>query len=476
VILCRVSCRRILLAKKLLSQPDKSDPAARGKGEGSAMRVRTKSLAVLMTATTAALFASVVTPQQASAADLILGANSYTANTTALTITGPSLTVHGTNVGGIAVFTFGTVSVPNGANLTVKGSRPFKLVATHALIVAGVIQSNGRDSSGLGPYAGGAGGGAGGVGGPGSVGFAAGKGPGGGHVASDKYDGGGGGGFGGKGARGGVCSDGMQCANTTGPAGAAGVANGNLNLVLHGGSGGGGASTVGGGGGGGAIGLFGASITIQSSAAIYAEGGDGTQGSWGASGGGSGGGVILHGNAIALDGYISVIGGAGGGGGCCGDGGGGGGGRIAIQYKSLSTHATFTAVASGGDSGTVPLDHGGLSLDAHGGNGLVTYAQIDASKLTIGANKTITRGHTVTIATKLTDAGTGLAIGARPVTLWKKPKSGGSWTKIATKTTSAAGTASVLAKPGASAVFQWRFGGTLIHLRANSPTQTITVH
>jgi hypothetical protein len=60
--------------------------------------------------------------------------------------------------------------------------------------------------------------------------------------------------------------------------------------------------------------------------------------------------------------------------------------------------------------------------------------------------------------------------------LWRKPKSGGSWAKIATRTTSSSGGAAVTVKPGASALYQWRFGGTLIHLAANSPVQTITVH
>jgi hypothetical protein len=106
----------------------------------------------------------------------------------------------------------------------------------------------------------------------------------------------------------------------------------------------------------------------------------------------------------------------------------------------------------------------------------MTFAQIDASKLAISANKTITKGHSTTTGTKLTDAGTGAALGGRTVALWKKPKSGGSWTKIATKTTSSSGAASVSVKPSASTLYQWRFGGTLIHLKANSAVETITVH
>jgi hypothetical protein len=429
------------------------------------MQMRKKSLSIFMAATTGALFTSVVAAQQASAADLILGSHTYLANTTALTLTGPSVNVHGTNVGGVAVFKFHTIALPTGGSITASGSRPFELLATGSIVVGGVISSNGTSASDGVPAAnaGGAGGGAGG----GNANHA-GHGPGGGGHANSTANGGGGGGFGGKGAAGGVDGSGV--------AGVGGAANGDLNVRLQGGSGGGGASNVGGGGGGGAIGLFGSSVTIQAGAVVVADGGNGDSGSAGASGGGSAGGIIVHGSVVHLAGELLADGGGGGGGGCCGDGGGGAGGRIAIQYKSFSSRAELVTQVFGGDSGSVDLGHGSLSPSVTGANGLVSYAQIDASKLSISANRSITKGHTTTTATKLTDAGTGAAVAGRTVTLWRKPKSGGSWAKIATRTTSSSGGAAVTVKPGASALYQWRFGGTLIHLAANSPVQTITVH
>lgn len=439
------------------------------------MPVRKKSLSLLMATTTGALFASVVTAQQAHATDLIFGSNPYNANTSTMTITGLGVNVHGTSVGGVAVFKFHTITIPNGATITATGSRPFELVATGALVLGGVIEANGVSATEFtaGPNAGGAGGGAGGV-----DTSSNGKGPGGGKHASSGDNGGGGGGFGGVGARGGV--------ETVGTGGAGGAAYGDLNVRLQGGSGGSGATRidsglkVGGGGGGGAIGLFGASVTMQPTSVIVSAGGDGASGGCGASGGGSGGGLIIHGNSVVLDGTIVAAGGSGGKGGACGDGGGGAGGRVAVQYKNFVSHATLVTVLNGGASGNASsvCCTGGThpSPNATGGNGRLTFAQIDASKLTIGANKSIIKGHTTTVATKLTDAGTGLAIGGRTVTLWKKPKAGGSWTKIATKTTGSGGATSVTVKPGSSTIYQWRFAGTLIHLKASSPTQTITVH
>src|SRR5690348_7401541 len=108
------------------------------------MRARKKALSVVMATTTGALFVSVVTAQQAFAADLILGSNAYTADTTAMTISGPSLTtVHGTSVGGVAVFKFHVITIPAGATITASGSRPFELLATGPLVLGGAISSNG---------------------------------------------------------------------------------------------------------------------------------------------------------------------------------------------------------------------------------------------------------------------------------------------------------------------------------------------
>src|SRR5439155_2253935 len=142
---------------------------------------------------------------------------------------------------------------------------------------------------------------------------------------------------------------------------------------------------------------------------------------------------------------------------CCGGGGGGGGGRIAIQYKSFVSHSQLVTETNGGKSDEVDTGACGCSgnstfpsLDAFGGDGRVTFAQVDASKLTIGASKTITLGTSVTISTHLTDAGTGAALGGKTVTLWKRSVSATTWTLIATKTTSATGGASLSVKPSGS--------------------------
>jgi hypothetical protein len=440
------------------------------------MRIRKQSLAVLVAMTTGLLFTVGVAAPPAGAADLVLGANAYVADTTALTLSGPGLLVHGTNVGGIAVFKFGTIILPSGGSITATGTRPFELFATGALVVGGVITSNGASATDFvaGPMAGGAGGGAGGK----DI-TAKGQGPGGGGISTNANNGGGGGGFGGPGARG---------ANVgTGTTAAGGAGYGNLDVKLQGGSGGGGSATIStsfpgaGGGGGGAIGLFGGSVTLQSTAVISASGGNGAVGGGGGSGGGSGGGIVVHGSTVNLEGVLVATGGQGGRGGCCGDGGGGAGGRIAIQFRTLFSRTALTTVVNGGASGGVSTtgccSHGTLSPDVSGANGRVTFAQIDASRLTIGRSATITKGHTVTIATQLTDAGTGAAIGGLPVTLYRRGAVAGSvFTPVITKTTSASGTAAVVLKPLASTIYQWRFAGSLIHLPVNSVGQTITVH
>lgn len=442
-------------------------------------RARRKSLALVVATTTGALITGVAAAPQADAAiNLTLGPGSYTADTTHLTLTGGSVSLTGVNQGGIAVFKFGNLTVQSGATIVATGSRPLELLASGSLTVGGLIESNGADAvrGDLSSGTGGAGGGGGGI----RPGTLKGGGPGGGSAGTvDSENGGGGGGFGGKGARGGTCNSG-DCPGETGVGGAAGPAYGDLNVKLQGGSGGGpGASDARGGGGGGAIGLFGNSVNIQSGAAVVADGGSGDTGSGGASGGGSGGGVIVHGNSVTLNGVLIANGGAGGAGGCCGDGGGGAGGRVAVQYKSFVSNFEIIVEAVGGASGTHssgPYGHGGLSPDTNGANGSITFTQIDASHLTIGGNRTISKGTSVTIATKLTDAGTGNAIGGQSVSLWRKPASGGSWTKVTSKTTSSSGTASVSVTPTASTIYQWRFGGTFVHLATNSPTETVTVH
>ncbi len=438
------------------------------------MRSTTKKVGTLLAATTGALFLTFVEAPQANAANLILSPGAYTVNTTTLKLTGPSVNVTGTNVGGVAVFKFGTISVPNGVTITATGKRPLELLSTNSLLLGGTIDASGVSATDFiaGPNAGGPGGGAGGAD------FAhAGVGPGGGGHGSLFTDGAGGGGFGGRGARGGI-----QAA-TLGIGGKGGLKNGNLNLALQGGSGGGGAATggsgVGGGGSGGAVALVGASVTLSSSAVVVANGGGGAVGGGGGSGGGSGGGVVVHGNSISLDGVIVVAGGAGGAGGCCGDGGGGAGGRIAIQSKSLTSHATLVLVVNGGSSGTRSTSgccgHGGLSPDATGASGLITFANIDPSKLTIGASKTVKKGTTVTVATRLTDRANGKPIAHDKVSLYKRTSKSGPFTKVITKTTSSKGKAKVLLVVKKFTQFQWRYAGGWVHDRATSAKQSIHI-
>jgi hypothetical protein len=420
----------------------------------------TRSMSVMAVAGACALGAGMLVAPPAQAAALVLSAGTYTADTTALTLTGPSVNVHGVSSHGVAVFSFQTITIPSGATIVATGSRPFELKATGALVLAGSIRSDGTDAStGInGPNPGGAGGGAGGT-----DGTAAGAGPGGGGAPSNTTSGGGGGGFGAPGARG---------ASVSGTGGTAGAQYGDLNVRLQGGSGGAGGSNAGGGGGGGAVGLFGSSVTVADSGVISASGGSGNGASFGGSGGGSGGGIIIHGNSVQLDGVLVAAGGSGGGGGGYGDGGGGAGGRIAVQYKTFLSRATLITVVNSGSSGTVgPYGHGTLSPDAQGGNGRFTVAQIDASQLTIAGPTSAAKGKTVTLSTKLTDAGTGKAVAKAPVTLYKK--AGSKWVKVATKTTSSTGAAKASVKLTATTTFQWRFGGTLIHLKASSATKTV---
>jgi hypothetical protein len=424
--------------------------------------------AVLLTASTAAMFTTaLVTAQEASAANLILAPGAYTADTSTLKLTGPGTNITGLNIGGVAVFKFNTINIPSGATITATGKRPFELMAVNSLILGGSISATGTSAATqiAGPNAGGAGGGAGGA-----DSTAGGGGPGGGGKASNTNNGGGGAGFAGKGARGGVEVGG------TGTAGSGGAAYGNLNLKLQGGSGGAGASNVGGGGGGGAIGLFGSSVTIQSTGSVVASGGAGGGGAFGGSGGGSGGGIIVHGTSIEIDGVLVAVGGSGGGGGGYGDGGGGAGGRIALQYKSFISRGAMVTVVTGGSSGTSgPYGHGGLSPDVAGANGLLTVAHIDASVLTIGASKTVKKGTAVTVATRLTDRSTAKPIAKQKVTLYKRTSTSGLWSKVATKTTSSTGRASVLVAPTRFTQFQWRYGGALVHDPVKSPLQSISI-
>jgi hypothetical protein len=316
----------------------------------------------------------------ASAADFSakLG-EEYTFDTSALTLTGPGgLVTTGADQGGIAVFSFDNVSIEEGAEVFAEGSRPLEIKAAGAFTLGGSIEASGFDASDGSKveFPGGPGGGAGGA----EVGKA-GSGPGGGGASQDSESGGAGGGFGGRGAAGGEPGG-----------GAPGVAYGDLNLALQGGSGGAGGSNTGGGGGGGGIELSAASLTIDKSGEVLAFGGNGQSAGDGASGGGSGGAIILNALTLKVSGFLDAEGGAGGGGGCCGDGGGGGGGRIAYQYGTLEGEGE--AIVAGGESGVINLPHGGESPDPAGASGVITKTQV-ASAATSAASSIAPTGATL---------------------------------------------------------------------------------
>lgn len=316
----------------------------------------------------------------AGAVDFTPGPGAYTADTSALTLTGPGVSVTGQNMGGVAVFNFANINIPAGATIFATGSRPFELQASGSFNLDGVIDGNGTSALNFDqfpttpppPNAGGAGGGFGG-----KDSTQPGGGSGGGGVASAGSHGAGGGGFGGAGAPGGCDPPSCPSGQT---AGAGGNAYGNLDVLFQGGSGGGGASgpaafdSVAGGGGGGAIAIFAGSLTTTSGSVIEANGGDGAVGGSGASGGGSGGGILLHANTINVNGLLSATGGKGGAGGCCGDGGGGAGGRIAYQYAQLvSGGATdVTGGFSGANSNPPGFTSGGPSPVPQAGSGVVS--------------------------------------------------------------------------------------------------------
>ncbi len=360
-------------------------------------------------------------PAAAQAADFNPAPGTYTADTTTLKITdGSAATVAtGTNQGGVAVFSFGDVTIAGGVTINASGSRPLKIVASGDMTVVGTINGNGASAVDFDQGAGAAGGPGGGAGGSGNITtWTKGVGPGGGGRAANAADGGAGGGFGGKGARGGT-----QNGGGVGVGGAAGVVNGDLNLALAGGSGGSGSSDVAGGGGGGAIALFADNLTV--SGIIFADGGGGGVGS-GASGGGSGGGITVHGDCVEVTGFLVARGGDGGRGGCCGDGGGGGGGRIAYQYRTLVSSGT--TLVNGGSSGLRSTSNcctgtTGDSPDVTGAAGIVTKKQA-ATATTTPATGVSFNGATLNGSTNphtdptkfFFDFGTTTAYGSRTAT------------------------------------------------------------
>ena len=160
---------------------------------------------------------------------------------------------------------------------------------------------------------------------------------------------------------------------------------------------------------------------------------------------------------------------------CCGDGGGGSGGRIAIQFKTVSSHGALVTVVAPGTSGTTGASHGDLSAAAMGGPGIFTYSHIDVSQLTIGASESVHKGATVIMATRLTDGGTGSGIATASVGLYRRLLPNGSWTLASTKSTSAGGQAHTTVKAVGSAQYEWRYLGGPIHDAVTSSIQTVLV-
>jgi hypothetical protein len=270
-----------------------------------------------------------------------------------------------TNRDEIAVFTYNSITIPAGVNISglwVANSRPVALLAQGNITLNGSVDVSGEDGEGRRPDnqagaggaagPGGGGGGAGGIGDGddalppgrgnlGGVGLVVGENSGpssdperGGDGGSVSPNGGGSGtefGHGGGGAFGGNGGKSFGRGH-----GAGGSAYGDLALQLQGGSGGGGGSSNselsggGGGGGGGAVAL-GSTGTFQLNGQIRANGG-GTAGNLYHGGGGAGGGILLYGQTVvfSLSASVSASGGLG------NNNSGGGGGRIRIVANTIT--------------------------------------------------------------------------------------------------------------------------------------------
>lgn len=304
-----------------------------------------RALALVGVPSLATALTLLLAPAAQAATDFDPAAGSYTINTTNLTLTGPGTDITGTDVDGVAVFSFKDVSIGGGVTITATGSLPVQIEAAGSFTLAGTIESNGTNATAAitGANAGGAGGGAGGSGN--TAGSSSGNGSTGGKPGTTSTDGAGGGGFGGAGGAGGSNSG-------AGTGGAGGAAGGSLTTQLQGGSGGAGGDGVGGGGGGGGIELNASSLTISATGSVLANGGNGAAATaGGGSGGGAGGGILLAANTLDVTGTVHANGGAGGDGGTYGGGGGGGGGRVTEAYQTLTAGST-TAKASAGAAST----------------------------------------------------------------------------------------------------------------------------
>lgn len=238
------------------------------------------------------------------------------------TLSGPGIAspIKGAVAGGIAVFTFNSLSVGTGVTVNGTGSLPIALLSQSSATIGGTINANGSRAFGGSSGAGGSGGASGGAGGTGG-----GDGPG----CGGADDAGSGGSYGGDGG------------------GSLFESYGDLTQALEGGS------------GGGAL-EIGAEGALAITGSIHADGGNAGQATfWG--GGGSGGGLIAFGSTVTLSGSarLSAVGGT------SGYGGGGGGGRILIasEYSQAGNIATYVTVAGGA------TPHG-----SNGGAGVLTLA------------------------------------------------------------------------------------------------------
>ncbi len=400
----------------------------------------------------------------AHADDFVPGPGTYTVDTDDLVISGPGGGDLGNVVGGVAVFDFDQVLVGPGVILTVTGSRPVRLEARGRMDVRGVITGTGSSASDGLPYLvpGGPGGGA---GGPHRT---AGSGPGGG-LPGDSFVGAGGGGYGGRGAHGGPIGPMPPGTRAGGPV-YAGVPT-----VPRGGSGGGGGESTSGGGGGGAIELRAGQLTIAPGAVVNVDGGGGAPSYGGGTGGGSGGGLVLRADRLSVQGQLLARGGDGGvGNSTYADGGGGGGGRVALIGR-LSLDVVTSPAVNGGSSGTRSssgcCSPGFAGPDPTGAAGQVV--EIRGTSLTAAANRTVVPGTRVTFATRLRSFTTPLA--GRTVTLWRRPSTSTTWQRVASRSTTGSGVASVSLRVSASGRYQWRFAGTSVHLPSVSPQSSVTV-
>lgn len=241
------------------------------------------------------------------------------------------------------VFNFTTVNIPTGVTITFtrnSTNKPLTILASGDVVIAGVINVDGKVGNANG---------SGGFGGPGAFNGGAG-----GYGFDQSFTGvpgdgpgAGGGGIGsstisnpGSGGGAGYATNGNPGATGT-VSGQAGPRFGTVTILpLVGGSGGGGGGARNndrggaGGGGGGAI-LIASSGSITFSGSILARGGNGGSGNAGG-GGGSGGAIRFISNTITGNGSSNVSGGSGGGANVSFNGGGGGQGFVRIEAYDYS--------------------------------------------------------------------------------------------------------------------------------------------